>query len=184
MIHAGLHQFLLVGSPTPVEAGTPDSFTITAQDQYGNTDTAFSGGVNLSTTDTNPSSSVPGSATLTSGVDTFAATFDQAGSQTISATSGLSTGTSNTVTVTPASLSHFAVTEVPVSTTAGVSFMFTVTAQDAFDNTVTGFSGSVGFSSTDSNSANHAARRKSADERRRQLHRRADQGGEPNDYRR
>jgi len=43
----------------------------------------------------------------------------------------------------------FVVSGFPASRTAGVSGTFTVTAQDAFANTVTGYSGTVVFSSSD-----------------------------------
>lgn len=47
-------------------------------------------------------------------------------------------------------LSKFAVTGAPGSVTAGDAFTVTVTAQDSLDDTVTGYTGTVQFSSTDS----------------------------------
>src|SRR3989441_5630611 len=44
-----------------------------------------------------------------------------------------------TVTVNPGALHHFAVTGAPASTTPGSTFSLTVTAQDPFNNTVTGY---------------------------------------------
>src|SRR5205085_10549089 len=41
--------------------------------------------------------------------------------------------------------------------TAGAAFNFTVTALDAFNNTATGFAGTVGFSSTDAQAVLPAA---------------------------
>src|SRR5438552_7329793 len=58
-------------------------------------------------------------------------------------------GSQPTVTVNAGTLHHFAVTGAPVSTTAGSTFSLTVTAQDAFNNTVTGYTGQIHFSSTD-----------------------------------
>src|SRR5207247_389890 len=57
------------------------------------------------------------------------------------------TGTA-TVTVTPAAATGFQVT-APGSTTAGVPFSSTLTAQDAFGNTATSYAGTVHFSSSD-----------------------------------
>src|SRR5205823_3411004 len=61
---------------------------------------------------------------------------------------GFITGTSNTITVNPAAATHFAVS-APATATAGTAFAFTVTAQDAFNNTATVYGGTVHFTSTD-----------------------------------
>src|SRR5207244_348685 len=74
-----------------------------------------------------------------------------AGSQTLTATDTASssiTGTSNAIAVSAAAAASFSVS-APASTTAGSSFSFTVTAKDAFNNTATGYTGTVHFSSGD-----------------------------------
>jgi streptogramin lyase len=55
------------------------------------------------------------------------------------------------ISVTPAALDHFAVTtsEDGSSAVAGTPFDVTVVAQDAFNNTVTGYTGTVHFSNAD-----------------------------------
>src|SRR5262249_58517884 len=58
------------------------------------------------------------------------------------------TGTSNTVAVSAAAATHFAVS-APSSATAGSAFTFTVTALDQFNNTATGYGGTVHFTSSD-----------------------------------
>src|SRR5439155_960732 len=58
------------------------------------------------------------------------------------------TGTSNTITVSPAAATHFGVA-APTPQTAGTAFSFTVTAQDQFNNTATGYAGTAHFTSTD-----------------------------------
>jgi Bacterial Ig-like domain (group 2)/Putative Ig domain/Beta-propeller repeat len=68
------------------------------------------------------------------------------GTSTISATSGSISG-STVLTVTPAPASSFAIA-TPGTIPVGVAFSFTVTAKDAFNNTVTGYSGTVSFSSS------------------------------------
>src|SRR5207302_10716060 len=96
---------------------------------------------------------LPADSTLVSGVKTFtnAVTLKTAGSQTITGTDTISnsiTGTSNTVTVSAAAATHYSVS-APGSATAGNPFSFTVTALDAFNNTATGYAGTVHFTSTD-----------------------------------
>ncbi len=151
---AGLDHFAVTGTPTAsIVAGTSFSFTVAAQDVYDNTFTGYAGTVSFSSTDTNAQTSLPAAHTLTSGVGTFSATLTAAGAQTITATDGSATGSSNAVNVTPAALDHFALTGTPASIIAGVSFSFTVTAQDKYKNTVPSFSGSVSFTSSDTNSA-------------------------------
>src|SRR5207247_1538455 len=59
------------------------------------------------------------------------------------------TGTSLPITTSPAAATHFSVS-APSSATAGSAFSFTVTAQDQFNNTATGYVGTVHFTSSDS----------------------------------
>src|SRR5206468_3490915 len=58
------------------------------------------------------------------------------------------TGTSNSIDVTAAAATHFTVS-APASATAGTPFSFTVTALDQFNNTATGYGGTVHFTSSD-----------------------------------
>src|SRR5206468_3198057 len=67
---------------------------------------------------------------------------------TITATAPGLTGTSAPILVTPGSANHFLIT-APVSTSAGSLFPITVTALDAFNNTATGYGGTVHFTSSD-----------------------------------
>src|SRR5581483_6605121 len=94
---------------------------------------------------------LPADSTLSNGSGTFSATLETAGNQTITAADTNSSsiiGTSNSITVSAAAATHFAVS-APSSATAGAAFNFTVTAQDQFNNTATGYGGTVHFSSTD-----------------------------------
>src|SRR5205085_2354704 len=50
--------------------------------------------------------------------------------------------------VSPAAATHFAVS-TPSAATAGSAFGFTVTARDQFNNTATGYAGTVHFTSSD-----------------------------------
>ncbi len=69
---------------------------------------------------------------------------------TITASNGISPDATQsfTLTVNPAPATHFVVS-APSTATAGTAFSFTVTAQDAFNNTATGYSGTVHFTSSD-----------------------------------
>jgi hypothetical protein len=58
------------------------------------------------------------------------------------------TGTSSSINVSPASATPFMVS-APSSATSGTAFNFTVTALDQFNNTATGYSGTVHFTSSD-----------------------------------
>src|SRR5262249_45501371 len=60
-----------------------------------------------------------------------------------------SVGTQSGIQVNPGAFSTFVVTAYPSPTTAGDVHTFTVTAKDAFGNTVTGYRGTVHFSSDD-----------------------------------
>src|SRR5205085_2652638 len=57
------------------------------------------------------------------------------------------------IAVNPTAASILVVGGFASSTVAGVSHNFTVTAQDAFGNTATGYAGTVTFTSTDSQAA-------------------------------
>jgi Bacterial Ig-like domain (group 3)/Autotransporter beta-domain len=94
---------------------------------------------------------LPANSSLTNGTGTFSATLKTTGGQTITATdtnTSSITGTSNQIAVSNAGATHFAVS-APAAVTAGAPLNFTVTAQDQFNNTATGYTGTVHFTSTD-----------------------------------
>ena len=150
VIAAAATHFDVVAPPT-VTTGAPFDFTVSARDEFQNLDTNYSGTVTFTSTDL--LASLPNNSTLNSGTGTFSATLVTLGQQTITAADVATpsiNGTSNTITVQVAAATHFSVTGTPSSVTAGNSFSFTVTALDAFDNTDTGYTGTVEFTSTDS----------------------------------
>ena len=137
-----------LGSTT---AGSPSAFTVTALDRFNNTATGYTGTVHFTSTDAN--ATLPASSTLTNGTGTFSATLKTAGQQTITATdtvSGSIAGTSGSISVSPAEATQFDMS-APGSVTAGSPSAFTVTALDRFNNTATGYTGTVHFTSTDAN---------------------------------
>jgi hypothetical protein len=138
-----------VTAPATATAGTAFSVKVTALDQFNNTATGYSGTVHFTSSD--GAATLPANATLTSGVGSFSATLRTTGNQTITATDTVTasiTGTSNTIVVSAAAGTHFSVT-APATVTAGVAFNFTVTALDQFNNVVTGYTGTVHFTSSD-----------------------------------
>src|SRR5262249_41700205 len=85
------------------------------------------------------------------GTHTFSVTLKTAGSQSITVTdtaNGSLTASVTGITVTPAPAA-LVFGRVPAGTTAGSAFNLTLTAQDAYGNVATGYTGTVHFSSSD-----------------------------------
>ncbi len=136
--------------PPVVTTGIPFIFTVTALDSYGNTATGYTGTVSFTTTDA--LATPPANATLVSGTATLRATLKELGSQTLTATDTVNSGligTSNPSIVIAGPATHFTISGVPTSVTAGGSVIFSVTALDTFNNIATGYTGTVRFASTD-----------------------------------
>jgi len=146
---AAATQFVVSAQSNTV-AGNNMFFTVVAEDQFNNTATGYSGNATFTSTDTGSSTVLPAPSTLVSGVGDFSATLTTAGAQTITATDAPNsvTGTSNTISVTAAPASHFVVS-AQSATVAGSNMLFTVVAEDQFNNTATGYSGTPTFTSTD-----------------------------------
>jgi hypothetical protein len=149
MAWAGPATHFSVSAPASATAGSAFVFTVTALDAANATDTGYAGTVHFTASD--GGATLPADATLTNGVGTFSATLITPFSQTITATDTVTlsiTGTSNTITVSPAAATHFLVSAIAVAT-GNVPFPLTITAQDQFNNTATGYAGTVHFTSSD-----------------------------------
>jgi hypothetical protein len=138
--------------PTNTTAGLAMSpgVTVRVLDQFGN-QTSSTATVTVSATGPGPFSGASTTAVAAvSGVATFSnLRLNTAGSYQMSAGSGVLTGaTSASFTINPAAADHLTVT-APPSTTAGTAFSITVTARDQFNNTATGYLGTVHFTTTD-----------------------------------
>src|SRR5207247_1078330 len=136
-------------APSSAAAGSAFSFTVTGLDQFNNTATGYTGTVHFTSTD--GLASLPGDTTLTNGVGSFSVTLRTAGNQTITATDTATSSTTGTIAAsaaTAAAATHFTLT-APSSAVAGTAFSFTVTALDQFNNTATGYTGTVHFTSSD-----------------------------------
>jgi hypothetical protein len=144
-------SFTVSGFPSSLTAGTSGSFAVAASDAFGNIATGYTGTVHFTSSD--GQASLPADSTLSNGTGSFSATLKTAGTQSITATdtvnSGI-TGSQTGITVNPAAASSLKVAGFPSPVTVGTSGNFTVTARDAYGNTATGYTGTVHFTSSDS----------------------------------
>jgi len=130
-------------------SGTSFPFTVTALDDFGNTDTAYAGTVRFTSSDASPGVVLPPNSKLTSGQGTFAATLVSVGSQTITGTDVATAAITGTLTVSVAATVHDLRVTAPMTATAGAPFSVTVVAADAQGNPVPGYGGTVHFASSD-----------------------------------
>ena len=142
-----INKFVFSPISSPQTAGTPITFTITAEDISGNTLPGYSSSVPLSASSGTMTPTSTGTSGWSLGVWTGSVTFTTTGSSiTITADDGSGhTGTSTTFAVNAGPLSQFAVV-APASVNVGNAFTLTVTAQDSYGNTVTSYSSPVGLS--------------------------------------
>jgi hypothetical protein len=148
-VSAGTRRFAIATTATPV-AGTPFSFTVTAQDSSGNVDPTYSGSVHFATSDPGPGVALPADGTLTGGQGTFSATLIHSGPQAITATDTVDPSITGTIglAVRAASASHL-VLATTASPTAGAAFGVTATAVDQYGNTDPSYAGTVHFTTSD-----------------------------------
>jgi prepilin-type N-terminal cleavage/methylation domain-containing protein len=143
-------SLLVAGYPSPTVSGVSHTFTVTAKDASGNTATGYTGTVKFTSTDV--AAVLPANYTFTAadnGAHTFSATLKTPGARAITATdtvTGTITGSQTNITVTAGSL---VVAGYPNPTGAGVSNAFTVTAKDGAGSTLTSYTGTVHFTSSD-----------------------------------
>jgi hypothetical protein len=122
----------------------------------GTVDTGYTGTVRFASSD--GLAALPTAYTFTAadaGNHSFSATLKTAGAQSITATdatTGTLSGSERGINVTPAAASHFSVS-APAGSTAGNAFSVTVTALDPYNNTATGYAGTVHFTSSDARAA-------------------------------
>jgi len=141
---------LVLSAPTAETAGTPFSLTVTAQKSSGGTDTGYTGKIHFTSSDVQ--AVLPANFTFVNGTSTFTVTLKTAGSQWITATdmaTSAITGTLSGISVSPASASHFVLSGLPSTVTAGAAQTVTVTAEDLYGNVATGYTGTVQFTSSD-----------------------------------
>jgi hypothetical protein len=148
---AAMSRVTVAGFPSSVTAGVAGYFTVTASDAYGNRAT-YTGTVRFTSSDAK--AVLPGNYTFTAadaGMHTFSATLKTAVAQSLTATDTVNaaiTGGQGSILVNPAAASRL-VLSAPASVSANAQFSLTVTVVDAYGNVVTGYRGTLSFSSTD-----------------------------------
>jgi hypothetical protein len=140
------------GLPYSTTAGDPQSVTVSVLDNKGNDMTGYTGTIHLTSAD--PQAGLPADYQFTAadaGVHTFTVTLKTAGWYSITATDTAAPNLSGTqfISVTPAEFSGLRIVYLPPSTTPGASSYFDVRAADAYGNAVTGYTGTVHFTSSD-----------------------------------
>jgi hypothetical protein len=104
VVNAASASQLSVTGPATANAGAATNFTVTAQDQFGNNATTYSGTLRFTSSDAQ--AILPANAKLTMGAGTFSVTLNTVGSQTTTATDVATpsiTGTAN-ITIPPVSV--------------------------------------------------------------------------------
>jgi FG-GAP-like repeat len=153
-VSVGPVNHFLVSWPSTATAAVASVGTVTAQDAYNNTVTAYSGTVGITCSD--GGATLPPNNTLGSGTRKFTATLNTAGNQTITATdiaAATLTGHSGTITLGgSAPATHFVLADIG-SVNAGSVLVFTVTAETSSNVTATSYTGTVTFSSNDANTS-------------------------------
>ena len=143
---AALDHFGVAASAPAVVAGTGLAVTVTALDAFDNVVTDYVGTVSFSSTDTR--ATLPGATTFLladQGRHAFTPViFRAAGTHTLTVTDGPSTG-ELMLTVSIGPLATLAFTQQPANGTVRAAFATspTVTAADAFQNTVASFTGPI-----------------------------------------
>jgi hypothetical protein len=124
-----------------------------AKNADGTTNTGYAGTVHFTSSDAR--AVLPANYTFTAadlGVHTFTVTLKTAGTQSLAATdtvTGSLTGFELGIVVKPAAASQLLLS-APSTVTHGVAFSLTLTVEDAYGNVVTGYVGTVHFTSSDS----------------------------------
>ncbi len=138
----------VTGFPSVITVGNAGSFTVTAKNADGTTDTSYTGTVHFTSSD--GQAVLPADYTFTAadkGVHTFSATLKTAGTQSFTATDTTygTKGTETGITVNPAAASQLVFRQQPSTTTAGqtISPAVTVDVEDSYGNVVTGNNSTV-----------------------------------------
>lgn len=147
-------SLIVAGFPSPTTSGTSQSFTVTAMDAYGNVASGYTGTLHITSSDAQAVLPVDYAfVAADAGAHTFSATLKTSGAQSITATDVASSGVTGSQpgisVVATGQAASVTVSGFP-ATTAGVAQSFTLTVKDAGGNVVTGYTGTIHFTSSDS----------------------------------
>jgi hypothetical protein len=147
---AAAARIVLSGYPATT-AGAAQPFTVTAQDNFGNVATSYTGTVGFHSSD--PQAVLPASYTFQKadrGIHTFSAILETAGTQSLTVTdpSKRWNSTETGIVVSPAAAVVYNLS-FPSLSPAGTPQTLTLTVRDSYGNVATGYTGTVSFSSSD-----------------------------------
>ena len=143
----------VAGTSNGLIAGASGTFTVTAMNPSGGTDTGFLGTIELSSTDSR--ADLPATYTFTgadAGTHTFTVTLKTAGTQAITATDTADeaiVGTDDNIAVQAGTATSLKVAGFPINVTAGADGSVVITAYDAFGNVASDYTGTVSLTSSD-----------------------------------
>jgi hypothetical protein len=148
---AAASSFVVSGYPSTAVADTSASVTVTAVDACGNVATGYTGTVHF--TSLGILEPLPADYTFTAadqGVHVFAVTLFRGPTETITVTDTTTsiTGSEADITITPAAAAQI-VLGYPTNPQAGVEFSLYVYVTDLYGNTVTNYTGTLHFQSSD-----------------------------------
>ncbi|MBN2011075.1 hypothetical protein JW960_17135 [candidate division KSB1 bacterium] len=142
VISSNVDHFVINPVSSPQTSGQSFSIIITAKDKDNNTATSFTGTATLS--DLSGAIAPTTTSNFVAGVWNGSVAISKSWTDNIiTVTSSGKAGNSNTFNVAPGSLDHFRISSIASPQVAGNTFAITVYAEDQYDNTVTGYSGSV-----------------------------------------
>jgi hypothetical protein len=150
---AQLSQLSVTSLPTSISAGTAFNITVSGADAFNNVVASYTGTVHITSKDSQ--AVLPSDMKLQNGTGNFSVTLKTAGLQTITATDTANSslaGMSAGVTVNPGPVAHISVNAPPAVTT-NLAFMITVSAADNFGNPVPSYTGTLKFTSSDTQAA-------------------------------
>jgi hypothetical protein len=154
-VHAGAAARLVLSAPAASVAGSSIAATVTLFDAFGNQATGYAGTITFTSSDHGAQTQLPTAYTFTSsdaGTHGFTVILTTAGSQTVTASDALVVSLTSMapVSVTAAAAAALQISGLPlVDVPAGQSFSATVSAVDQFGNLVTGYRGTVQFTTSD-----------------------------------
>jgi len=146
-VSAAAVQNLIITAPSTTTTGAANVVNVSARDAYGNAVKNFSDTIHFTSTD--PKAVLPADSALTNGSKQFTVKYLTPGAQSVTATSVASPSLTATAGSTVGVVATKLKVTAPATATAGVPVSFTVAAVDAYGNTATGYSGTVGFTSSD-----------------------------------
>src|ERR1700730_1857824 len=144
---AATHFSVTSATSAPI-AGTAFNITVTALDANNNLVPAYSGTAQFTSSDAQ--AILPTSSTIANGTGSFSVTLKTAGPQTITVSDGGSlNGISGPIAVKATAATQLVVSPSTFTATTGTPIGIAVTAFDSLNNTATGYTGTVHFTSSD-----------------------------------